>query len=114
MKNIINKTVVIAGLVLGLLVTLLSCDDGFDNTGFEVNVPVSITSFAINGTEGVINQGTGQITVTMPYGSSITAAVPQVGLPQGAEANVDFSTAFDFSAPLEFRVTNGNLYKDYK
>jgi len=114
MKNIINKTVVIAGLVLGLLITLLSCDDGFDATGFEVNVPVSVTSFSINGTEGVINQGTGQITVTMPYGSTITSVTPQVTLPQGAIADVDFSEAIDFSLPLTFRVTNGNLFKDYK
>lgn len=108
----IYKTSLTAGILL-LFLTLLSCEDSFDNTGFETNVPVSITSFSIAGTEATINQDTGAISVILPYGTSITNQVAAVGLPDGADINVDFSQPMDFSQAISFRVVNGNLYKNY-
>lgn len=108
----IYKTSLTAGILL-LFATLFSCEDSFDNTGFETNVPVSITSFSIAGTEATINQDTGAISVVLPYGTSITNQVATVGLPDGADINVDFSQPMDFSQAISFRVVNGNLYKNY-
>jgi hypothetical protein len=108
----IYKTSFVAGILL-LFVTLFSCEDSFDTTGFETSVPVSVTSFTIAGTQGEINQGTGAITVVLPYGTDITSQVATVGLPEGADINVDFSQAMNFSQSISFRVVNGNLYKNY-
>lgn len=114
MKKIFNKHKLVTGLCLALLTLLFSCEDSFDNGGFETNVAVSITSFTINGTEGVIDQGTGDITVTLPFGGSTTNLTATVGYPAGATSSVDFTQARDFSSPVTFRMVNGNLYKDYK
>jgi len=113
MKKIINKSTLIAGIMLSLLFTILSCEDSFDKSDFETNVPVSVMAFSINGTPGVIDQGTGKITVTLPFGSNITAVMPQITLPEGATINLDMATAMDFTSAVIFRVVNGNLFKDY-
>lgn len=113
MKKIYSKSILSVGLVLLLLVSLFSCEDSFDNTGFENNVSVSVESFSINGTEGVINSSTGAITVTLPFGSDVSAEVADVVIPAGAEMSVDFSQAMNFSQPISFRIVNGNLFKNY-
>ena len=113
MKKIINNSVLIAGLVMGLLFTMLSCEDSFDKTNFETNVPVSVLAFSINGTQGVIDQNTGQIAITMPFGNNITAVLPQITLPEDATINLDISKPINFTSPIKFRVVNGNLFKDY-
>jgi hypothetical protein len=78
MKKIINKSVIAAGLILGLLITLLSCEDSFDKSDFETNVPVSVMAFSINGVMGAIDQNTGQIDVVLPFGNDITSVIPQI------------------------------------
>jgi len=113
MKKFINKSVLLAGLVLSLLLTLLSCEDSFDKSDFETNVPVSVMAFSINGTPGVIDQNSGQITVALPFGSTIIAVTPQITLPEGATINLDITNPIDFTSAVRFRVVNGNLFKDY-
>ena len=113
MKKIINKSVLVASLVLSLLLTLLSCEDSFDKSDFETNVPVSVMAFSINGTPGVIDQNSGQITVALPFGSTINAVTPQITLPEGATINLDITNPIDFTSAVRFRVVNGNLFKDY-
>ena len=113
MKKIINNSVITAGLILGLLLTLISCEDSFDKSDFETNVPVSVMAFSINGTPGVIDQNTGQINVTLPFGSNITAVIPQITLPEGATINLDMEAPINFTSAVKLRVVNGNLFKDY-
>lgn len=114
MKKIINnKSIIVTGLLLSLLVLLLSCEDSFDKSNFETNVPVSVTAFSINGTPGVIDQGSGQINVTLPFGSTVTGVIPELTLPYGATINIAMGTAMDFTSAVKFRVVNGNLFKDY-
>jgi len=113
MKKIYQKSIFKAGLLLALLAVLFSCEDSFDNTGFENNVSVSVASFSINGTEGVINNSTGTISVTLPFGSDVSAEVADIVIPAGAETSVDFSQPMNFSQPISFRIVNGNLFKNY-
>lgn len=113
MKKIYTKSIYKVGLLLALLAVLFSCEDSFDNTGFENNVAVSVESFSINGTAGIIDQNAGTITVTLPFGSDVTSETAQVVIPAGAEASVDFSQAINFSQPITFRIVNGNLFKNY-
>ena len=102
-----------ASLILALLFMVTACEDSFENGGFDVNSPSNVISFTLNGTAGEIDQKTGKINVTMPYGSDITAVIPQVVLEEGATSNLDLTTPINFTNPVKFRVINGNLYKDY-
>lgn len=113
MKKIVTKSMYKAGLLLALLVVLFSCEDSFDNTGFEYNVAVSVEAFSINGTEGVIDQNAGTITLTLPFGNNVSSEIATVVVPEGAEMNIDFSQPINFSQPVTFRVVNGNLFKNY-
>ena len=113
MNKIINKCAIVTGLLLGLLFTLISCEDSFDKTGFNTNVPVSVMAFNINGTPGVIDQNTGQITVALPFGNTLTGIIPQITLPEGATVNLNMATPINFTSAVKFRVVNGNLFKDY-
>ena len=90
-----------------------ACEDSFENGGFEVDSPSNVTSFKINGVNGAIDQKTGKINVTMPYGSEITAVTPEIILQEGATSNLDLTKPINFTNPVKFRVVNGNLYKDY-
>lgn len=102
-----------ASLILALLFMVTACEDSFEKGGFDVNSPSNVISFKLNGTAGEIDQKIGKINVTMPYGSDITAVIPQVVLEEGATSKLDFTTPINFTSPVKFRVINGNLYKDY-
>jgi hypothetical protein len=110
MKKIINKSVIAAGLILGLLITLLSCEDSFDKSDIETNVPVSVMAFSINGIQGAIDQNAGQIDVMLPFGSDITSVIPQITLPEGATINIDMGSAINFTSEVKFRVVNCKIY----
>lgn len=102
-----------ASLILALLFMVTACEDSFENGGFDVNSPSNVISFKINGTAGEIDQKTGKINVTLPYGSDITAVIPQVVMEEGATSNLDLTNPINFTIPVKFRVINGNLFKDY-
>lgn len=113
MKKLINKTWIKLSLVLTLILMISACTDSFENGGFDVDSPSNTTSFSLNGVAGTIDQKTGKIDVKMPYGSDITAIVPKVVLEEGATSNLNTSVPINFTAPVKYRVVNGNLFKDY-
>lgn len=102
-----------ASLILALLFIVIACEDSFENGGFDVNSPSNVISFKLKGTAGEIDQKTGKINVTMPYGSDITSVIPLVVMEEGATSNLDLTTPINFTTPVKFRVINGNLFKDY-
>ncbi|WP_187270129.1 DUF4960 domain-containing protein [Pontibacter qinzhouensis] len=110
---IVNARKISFGLILTMLMAMFSCQEAFDNPDFIVNVPVSIESFKIHEVEGVINQNTGEVQVTLPYGSNISAVTPAITLPEGASITPAVGTA-DFRRVVEYTVINGNLYKKYR
>lgn len=113
MKKIIYKYWLRVSLILAIVLINTACENNFETGGFDVNSPSNITSFKINGVEGTIDQATGKINVTLPYGTDITAVTPQVVFETGAVSNLDLSKPVNFTNPVKFRVVNGNLYKDY-
>ena len=113
MKKLIDKTWAKVSILLALIVMISACTDSFEKGGFDVDSSPNTNLFSINGVTGIIDQKTGIINVTMPYGSDITAAIPQVTLEEGATSNLAINTAINFTNPLKFRVVNGNLFKDY-
>ncbi|KRD09153.1 hypothetical protein ASE21_15010 [Flavobacterium sp. Root901] len=113
MRKFIYKNWTRVSLILAALFTITACENSFENDGFDVNSPSNVTSFKINGAAGQIDQKTGKINITLPYGSDITAVKPEMILEQGATSNLDVTAPANFTNPVKFRVTNGNLYKDY-
>ncbi|MBC7847061.1 MAG: DUF4960 domain-containing protein [Flavobacterium sp.] len=113
MKKFIYKIWMQASLILALLFIVIACEDSFENGGFDVNSPSNVISFKLKGTAGEIDQKTGKINVTMPYGSDITSVIPLVVMEEGATSNLDLTTPINFTTPVKFRVINGNLFKDY-
>ncbi len=113
MRKIINKYWTKVSLLLALLFMVTACENNFETGGFDVDSPSNVTSFKINGVAGEIDQKTGEINITMPYGSDITAVKPEMVLEEGATSNLDVTVPINFTSPVKFRVLNGNLYKDY-
>jgi hypothetical protein len=113
MKKHINKYWTKVSVILSLLFMITACENSFESGGFDVNSPSNVTSFKINGVAGEIDQKTGKINVTMPYGSDITAVKPEIVLQAGATSNLDTTVPVNFTNPVTFRVVNGNLFKDY-
>jgi len=111
-KNIVKNWTKLS-LIFALFLVFTSCENSFDSANLELNSPSDVNTFKINGVAGEIDQKLGKITVTLPYGSEITAVTPEVILEDGATSNLNTSTPINFSSAIKFRVINGNLYKDY-
>lgn len=113
MKKHLNKYWTKVSLLLAMIFMITACENNFENGGFDVSSPSNVLSFKLNGIAGTIDQVTGKINVTMPYGSEITAIKPEIVFEEGATTKLDLNTAMNFTNPVTFRVLNGNLYKDY-
>ncbi|MFB3389792.1 DUF4960 domain-containing protein [Flavobacterium sp. LAR06] len=113
MRKFIYKNWTKVSFFLAVVFTITACENSFESGGFDVNSPSNVTSFKINGVAGKIDQKTGNINLTMPYGSDITAVKPEIVLQAGATSNLDVTAPVNFTNPVKFRVVNGNLFKDY-
>lgn len=113
MKKFIYRNWTKVSLILAMVFMITACENSFESGGFDVNSASNVTSFKINGVAGKIDQKTGNINVTMPYGSDITAVKPEMVLEAGATSNLDVTMPVNFTNPVKFRVVNGNLFKDY-
>lgn len=76
----------------------------FVNAAVEDTQP-SITAFIINGVQGVINQTTGNITITMPHGTALDNLTPQITLKNAASVSPASGTAVNLSSPVTYTVT---------
>jgi hypothetical protein len=79
-----------------------------------VNNAKSITSFTVAGVtvtttndsnKGVIDEGAGTISVTVPYGTNLASLSPTMVISANATANPASGTALNFSAPQTYTVT---------
>jgi hypothetical protein len=113
MKKFIYKNWTKVSLILAMFFMITACENNFEAGGFDVDSSSNVTSFKINGVAGEIDQKTGKINVTMPYGSDITKVKPEMVLEEGATSSLDVTVPTNFTNPVKFRVVNGNLYKDY-
>ncbi|UOE38751.1 DUF4960 domain-containing protein [Chryseobacterium oryzae] len=89
-----------------------SCDSQMED-GLVTDVSVNVASFKVNGVSGVIDNQNDKITVTLPYGTAVTAISPVIEIPQGASISPASGVVQDFTQPVKYRVKNGNIYKDY-
>lgn len=113
LKKIFTSTRMALATGLISAFTFSSCEKE-NNSNFAIDVPVNLTSFKINGTEGVIDNKSGDIKVDLPFGNTLTALAADVDLPSGATISPDPKAAVSYNQPVNYRVVNGNLYKNYK
>jgi hypothetical protein len=64
----------------------------------------AVTSFALAGVDGTINEAAGTIAVTVPYGTNVTSLTPAI-IHTGASVSPASSVAQDFTNPVTYTVT---------
>ena len=65
----------------------------------------SILSFVVDGEEGMIDELTRQVRLTMPEGTDVTQLVPTIVVSEGATVNPASGEAQDFTEPVIYTVT---------
>ncbi len=68
----------------------------------------SILSFTIDDVDGVINEATKMVVVTMPEGTDVFQLVPTIEVSEGATVNPASGEAQDFTNPVTYTVTAKN------
>jgi len=99
-------------LLLILMLTVLGCKKS-EKQDFDLDAKVQLNSFSVNSTAAEINQLTGAITLNLPFGTALTSLSPSMELPAGATATLEKGKPLNFTGTVDFRVTNGNVFKDY-
>lgn len=111
MRIFTSKFMAIAFAIIAIS-GLASCEK-VGSSDFNIEAPVDITAFRLNGTDGNIDNKKGEIVIDLPFGNSLFSLTPSIDLPEGANVNPATGAA-DFSQPVNYTITNGNLYKNYK
>jgi uncharacterized protein YcfJ len=96
MRNKGFLTGILTNAVLLLCILLANCEN------IVISDVKAITSFTIGSAEGVINEQA--ITITVPYGTDITALAPAI-LFTGNEVSPASEATQDFTSPVTYRVT---------
>lgn len=80
---------------------------------FDSTADVQVKGFRINNTSGQIDQKAGTITVYVPFNTDLTALSSKLELPAGASSIPAPDAILNFTGDVKYRITNGNLYKNY-
>ncbi len=94
------------------LFALTSCEDN-ERDSLDLSGDVQITSFKLNGVDGTIDEAKKKIKVMMPLGSDLTNLTPAIVASDRAVLSPASGVAQNFTSPIEYRVTNGNLLAKY-
>jgi len=114
MKRIkLSRIVFFYGIAAIFLLALSACEKEDDNSDFDMDAPVQIVSFSIDGSEGVIDQSLGKITFQLPFGTSLIDVVPEIDLPGGATITPNLEEPVSLLQEMKYVVVNGNVYKEY-
>ena len=108
-----KKLTIINFVLLSSLLFFFSCKK--DNAGISLNLNgnVDITSFTVDTAKGVIDTANGTIAIHLPFATDFTKVTPDITLPASATVNPASGTTINMTNPVQFRVINGNIYKDY-
>ena len=102
----------IAFLIAALLLLATGCKKDQKNS-LNMDADVQIAAFTINGATATINQKTGEIEVQLPFGTNVTALAPTISIAGQASVTPASAMPQNFTGSVNYRVTNGNVYKDY-
>lgn len=110
--KLINQFYRIFFVLLAPYVLLAACKKS-TSSDFDVNSNVQIQSFSINNYAGEIDHKSGTITVHVPFNTDLSALSANVELPSGAVSSPASGTVLNYTGDVQYRITNGNLYKNY-
>ncbi|RYY36621.1 MAG: DUF4960 domain-containing protein [Sphingobacteriaceae bacterium] len=99
-------------LLMALSLLWVSCKKD-KNSAFDVDADVTLKSYTINNINGEVDNKTGAITVWVPFGTDVSNLTAVMQMPGGANVSPASGSEMNFTGPVKYRVTNGNLYKDY-
>ncbi|MCX2430753.1 DUF4960 domain-containing protein [Pedobacter sp. GR22-10] len=106
------KQILKAFFAFVMALTILGCKKD-KNNDFKLDSQVQLMSYSINGIAATIDQKTGAISVNVPFGTDISNLMPKLEMPDGATSSMNFTKPINFTGIVDFRVVNGNLFKDY-
>lgn len=101
-------------LLVFLTILLAGCDSNdMDKSGLIMGGDNFITSFSINGKQGVIDNEAKTIQVMLDPGTDLSMLTPEFALSPGAESDIVSGSTVNFTKPVTFKITNGNTFIDY-
>lgn len=109
MRKIVNYILIL----LPLLGCLAACNDN-DRESLDLSQDVSIHDFVVDGISGTIDHSGMTIKIMLPPFTDLTRLKPVVTTAEGATVLPASGEITDFTAPVEYKVINGNLYNKYK
>ncbi|PKQ45364.1 DUF4960 domain-containing protein [Confluentibacter flavum] len=101
------------GIIFFISLCITACDNEHESSDFNMNAPVQINMFNINGSTGTIDQKSGKINFQLPYGTSLVGIVPEIDIPNGAKITPGLGESINLTQEVKYVVINGNVYKDY-
>jgi len=87
-----------------LLMSFMACSSSGGGDGSAASSAKEVTAFSLGGVVGTIDEVGKTITITMPYGTDVTALTPLITV-TGASVNPASGDPQDFSAPVDYTVT---------
>jgi hypothetical protein len=104
-------------MALLLVAFMAACGGGGSNNNPTAVVTLltakAITTYSLAGVTGSVNESTKAISVTMPFGTNVTALIATftntgTGVKVGATTQVSGTTPNDFTSPVAYTVTAGD------
>ncbi len=101
---------IFAALVLCLSLIAVACSSGGGGDSPASSSAKAITAFSLDGVAGTINETAKTISVTMPYGTNVTALVATFvttgsSVKVGTTVQVSGTTQNNFTSPVTYTVT---------
>lgn len=99
---------------IGFLLLVSSCQvTEFRGMELSLGNPVKITSFSVNGSNGLINEKAGNIALELPFGTDFESVKPAVAVSEGAQVSPASGETINLRKAAKYRVTHGNLFNEY-
>lgn len=99
-------------LLVAPLFLLVSCEKN-NSTDFNITADVQVKAYSINSHVAEIDHKAGTITLHVPFNTNLTAFKPAMELPSSAASVPAPDATLNFTGEVKYRITNGNLYKNY-
>ena len=100
-------------IICSFLLFLFSCKKEDRGRDLTLSAPVDITLFSVDTAKARIDTANATISINLPFGTDFTKVTPTITLPQGASVTPASGASVNLKNPVQYRVINGNIYKDY-
>ncbi|MCB0563997.1 MAG: DUF4960 domain-containing protein [Phaeodactylibacter sp.] len=104
------------GLLLLLALSFFSCKkEKLDDITLDIfDKELLIQDFTVNGAdEVIINESNKTVTLKYPCGTDVKSITPNISISSGASITPASGTSVDLSSPVQYTITNGNLFSTY-